>query len=120
MTTSTPTRPKTRVSSATSSSSRGVRAAKSAWPPSDANGTKRPSEIVQHADAHAGAGSDDRGVAARYGDALLQDGQLVRLEHRYGIGERFEVVDDLDTLRLRPVATASASTSHGTFVSRAT
>ncbi len=54
-------------------------------------------EIVEHADAHPGPGGDDRGIAARYRDALLQDGQLVRLEHRYGIGERFEIVDDLDT-----------------------
>ena len=49
MTRSLSTRPWMRESSSTSASSRGVRAAKSAWPPSEGDGTKRPSTLCSSA-----------------------------------------------------------------------
>ena len=59
-------------------------------------------DVVQHRDPEPGAGGDDRGVAARHRDALLQHRELARLEDRHRVGERFEVVDHFDTLQIQP------------------
>ena len=58
-----------------------------------------PVDVVQHRDAHPGAGRDHRRVAARHRDPLLQHRELARLEDRNGVGQRFEVVDDLGALQ---------------------
>ena len=42
-------------------------------------------EVVEERFAEPGAGRDHRGVAGRLRDALLQDRQLRRLEHRHRI-----------------------------------
>ena len=88
MTTSLPTRPKIGVRASTSCISLGVRAAKSAWPPSDAP------DVVKHRFTQAGARGDDRGVASWRRDALLQHRELARLERRHRVRERLEIVDD--------------------------
>jgi hypothetical protein len=105
MTCSTLTRPKMRVSSWTISIARGVRAAKSACPPSDAAGMNRPSTLCSIA-CRAPVRRDDGGIAAGHRDAVLKHGELVPREHGDGMRERLEVVDDaaapqIDRLRDR-------------------
>jgi hypothetical protein len=52
-------------------------------------------DIVEKRFAETGARRDHRGVPARLRDALLENRQLGRLEHRDRVRHRFEVVQDV-------------------------
>ena len=76
--------------------------------------------VEQQRLAEPGARGDDGRVAVRKRDALLQDRQLVGLEHVDPVGERFEIVQHTRAAEAERSPTAAPSTRHGTFVMRAT
>ena len=106
------------VTSRSTSISRSLRGAKSAWPPSPGDGMYRPSTRWSKRLAQSRAGGDDRDVAVAAELAVLQGVQFVAVQqparHAPSLPRSFKS----DTRRMPRTTrrSASASTRHGTLV----
>src|SRR5688500_15194316 len=120
ITISTPTRPKIRVSSRAISISRGVRAAKSACPPSDGAGTKRPSTLCSSATPRPVPAA----ITAAFPPGSARPCCSVSISSPSSTGTPYASASRSFSTRTwrnpRFSATNAPSTTHGTLVRRAT
>ena len=103
MTRSTSTRPWMRDSSATSASSRGVRADEIRVAALGRRRHEPSAHVVQQRFAKSGTRRDERRVSGRHDHAVLQNRELFRIEHRHGVRHGFEIVQKLDRAVAEPL-----------------